>query len=732
CLDRDAPSIACSSDRNPGPAAAAGNLAYVIYTSGSTGRPKGIGVSHRAIARLVLNTDYVVLGPDDRVAQVSNTSFDAATFELWGALLHGARLVGIPKDVTIEPRALAAALRAEEITTLFLTTALFNQTAKEDPAAFGGLRHLLFGGEAVDPGWVREVLGRRFPGRLLHVYGPTESTTFTTWQRVREVPAGARTVPIGAPIANTEVYVLDRSLAAVPVGVSGELYAGGDGLARGYAGRAQLSAEKFVPHPFAARPGRRLYRTGDLVRTLPEGRIEFLGRIDHQVKLRGFRVELGEIEAVLNRHHGVRECVVMVRDESAGGDGRGAAKRLVAYVVAAGELRPAERELREFLKKALPDYMVPAFLGFLDALPLTPNGKVDRTALDRRALPALDALRADFVAPADPTEELLAGIWAEVLDREQVGAGDNFFELGGHSLLATQVVSRMRETLGVELPLRKLFEASTLAELAGMVQSARQEARGVVLPPLVPVGRDQELPLSFAQQRLWFLDQFEPASAAYNMPSPLRLSGAVNAARLEWIFNALVRRHEVLRTSFPAVAGRPRQVIAARLELPLPLADLRSLAQERREAEARRLVAEETLRPFDLRTGPLIRSTLLRLADEDHVLLLTMHHIVSDGWSMGILSRELQALYAAALYAVSARSELPELPIQYADFAHWQRQWLTGEVLEAELAYWRAELAGAPPHLELPTDRPRPAVVSYRGRVREVALSAELAGALTA
>ncbi|MCP4657631.1 MAG: AMP-binding protein, partial [bacterium] len=291
------------------------------------------------------------------------------------------------------------------------------------------------------------------------------------------------------PIANTEVYVLDRSLAPVPVGVAGELLAGGDGLARGYVDRPQLTAEKFVPHPFAARPGERLYRTGDLVRTLPEGAIEFLGRLDHQVKLRGFRVELGEIEALLNRHRGVRESVLVLRDEiSGGGD---ALKRLVAYVVAAVEPPPAVRELREFLKQALPDYMVPAVVVYLDALPLTPNGKVDRAALGRRAAPAREALGDDFVAPGDPTEELVAGIWAEVLQREEISAGDNFFELGGHSLLATQVVSRIRESFGVELPLRKLFEASTLAELARMVESARQEMRGLAPPPLVPVGRDQ-------------------------------------------------------------------------------------------------------------------------------------------------------------------------------------------------------------------------------------------------
>ncbi|MCP4660219.1 MAG: amino acid adenylation domain-containing protein, partial [bacterium] len=729
-LDRDAPAIARRSDRNSAPAAGARHLAYVIYTSGSTGRPKGSGVSHRAVARLVVNTDYVAFGPDDRVAQASTTSFDAATFELWGALLHGTRLVGITKEVAIEPPAFAAALRAEGITVLFMTPALFNQMAKEDPAAFRDVRNLLVGGDVADPGWMREVLagaGRGFAGRLLNAYGPTENTTFTTWQRVRAVPAGARTVPIGSPIANTEVYVLDRSLEPVPVGVAGELYAGGDGLARGYAGRAQLSAEKFVPHPFAARPGERLYRTGDLVRYLPEGAIEFLGRIDHQVKLRGFRVELGEIEAVLNGHGNVRESVVLVRDEIAAGDGRRSPARLVAYVVAGGEPLPAVRELREFLSQALPDYMVPAVVVFLDALPLTPNGKVDR-----RALPAPAASEilpeGELAAPGNPTEELLAGIWGEVLGVGGVGVHDDFFELGGHSLMATQLASRVRETFAVELPLRKIFEAPTVAELAAIIEAAQLEQRGLRIPPMVPVARDQELALSFAQQRLWFLYQLEPETPAYNVSAAVRLSGAVDAGIIERIFNEVVRRHEALRTTFTTAAGRPIQVIAERLRLPLPVADLDRLPEPRREAEARRLAGEEAQRPFDLAVGPLVRLTLLRLAEQDHVLAMTMHHIVSDGWSMGIFIRELSVLLEA--FSQGNPSPLAELPLQYADFAHWQGQWLAGKVLEAEMAYWRVELAGAPRYLDLPTDRPRPAVVGYRGRIRELALSAELSGAL--
>ncbi|MCP4664328.1 MAG: AMP-binding protein, partial [bacterium] len=561
------------------------------------------------------------------------------------------------------------------------------------------------------------------PGRLLHVYGPTESTTFTTWQRVREVPAGARTVPIGSPIANTEVYVLDRSLEPVPVGVAGELLAGGDGLARGYAGRAQLSAEKFVPHPFAARPGERLYRTGDLVRTLPEGSIEFLGRIDHQVKLRGFRVELGEIEAVLSSHGGVRESVVLVRDEIAQGGGPA---RLVAYVVADREPRPAVRELRQFLNKDLPDYMVPSAFVFLDALPLLPNGKVNRRALPAPA-PSEVSPEGEFVAPGNPTEELLAGIWEEVLGVTRVGVHDNFFELGGHSLMATQVASRVRETFAVEVPLDKLFEAPTLSELAAIVDAAQLGKRGLEAPPMVAVARDRKfrdgVPLSFAQQRLWFFHQWEPGSSAYNIPATVRLSGAVAAAIIERIFNEVVRRHEALRTTFTTSGERPVQVIAERLRLPLPVADLERLPEPRRRAEARRLADEEAQRLFDLTVGPLVRVTLLRLAEEDHVLLVTMHHIVSDGWSMGIFIRELSVLFEA--FSLGNPSPLAELPLQYADFAHWQRRWLSGEVLEAEAAYWRERLVDAPV-LELPTDRPRPPSSTSRGAHLSLALPAGL------
>jgi amino acid adenylation domain-containing protein len=463
CLDSEWERLSQAPEGNPRSPVTPTNLAYVMYTSGSTGTPKGISIPHRAISRLVFNTNYIQLEPTDSVAQASNSSFDAATFEFWGALLHGAQLVGISKEVTLSLQDFAAQLQEEGISALFLTTALFNQLAREVPEAFRSVRHLMFGGEAVDPQWVREILKNDPPERLLHVYGPTESTTFATWYLVQEVPEGATTVPIGRPIANTQVYILDRQLRPVPIGVPGELYIGGDGLARDYFHRPDLTAEKFLPHPFSGEPGGRLYKTGDLVRYLPEGSLEFLGRLDHQVKVRGFRIELGEIEACLGGHPGVREVVVLAREDSPG------EKRLVAYVVGKEGLAPSVSELRGFLKERLPEYMVPsAFVG-LPALPLTPNGKVDR-----KALPAPEGrgVAEGYVPPCTPTEELLAGIWAEVLRQERVGRHDNFFALGGHSLVATQVIAQLSQVFPVKLPIHTLFAGPTVAELAEAVEMA--------------------------------------------------------------------------------------------------------------------------------------------------------------------------------------------------------------------------------------------------------------------
>ncbi len=706
------------------PPAGAASLAYVIYTSGSTGAPKGVAVTQRAVVRLIEETDYVELGQGDRIAQLSNVSFDAATFEIWGALLRGGTLVGVPQETLLSPRGLARFLAEERIGVLFLTTALFNQVAREAPEAFGGLRYLLFGGEAADPGVVRRVLASAPPERLLHVYGPTENTTFSTWFRVEEVAEDAVTVPIGRPIANSRLYLLDRRLEPVPLGVTGELYLGGDGLARGYLNRPELTAERFVESP--ALPGERLYRTGDLARLLPDGSVEFRCRADQQVKLRGFRIELGEIEAALAEHAGVAEAAVVLREDLPAGRG------LIAYVASepGGDLSAAA--LRVHLATKLPEYMVPAHVVPLAALPLTPNGKVDRRWLAEQG-PLADERQAGGAAagqaPRTPAEELVAGIFAELLGVEGPGAEADFFELGGHSLLATQFASRLREAFAVELPLRAIFEQPTVAGLARAVDDAARAERGLPVPPLAPAPRDGELPLSFAQQRLWFIHQMSPESPAYNMALPLQVDGALDVALLSRVLSEVVRRHETLRTRFVASGGRPLQAIDPPAARPLPVVDLRGLPAAALAAEAARLQREEAVRPFDLARAA-VRMVLLRLGEESWVAFLTMHHIVSDGWSMGVLVGEVSALYRAL--SEGGDSGLPELPIQYADFAAWQRGWLAGEVLSGELGYWRGRLAGLPALLELPFDRPRPEVQGFHGASVAVALPRGLSRDLAA
>ncbi|WP_163996532.1 non-ribosomal peptide synthase/polyketide synthase [Pyxidicoccus caerfyrddinensis] len=680
-------------------------LAYIIYTSGSTGRPKGVAVHHQAIVRLVMETDYVRLTPEDRVAQLSNTSFDAATFEVWGALLCGARLVLVPRDTSLVPADLAKAVRDGGITTLFVTTALFNRMAREYPEGFGTAKHVLFGGEASDPEAVRRLLEVGAPRRLLHVYGPTETTTFATWHRVESVDAGVRSIPIGRPLANTTGYVLDAALRPVPRGVVGEFYLGGDGVARGYHERPDLTAEKFIPDPFSKVPGARLYRTGDLVRLRASGDIEFVGRVDHQVKLRGFRIELGEIETALQAHPDVTEAVVLVREEH--GD-----RKLVAYLMAPEGKVPAPSALREHLSRTLPEYMVPAAFVTLPAWPLNANGKVDRKALPApTGADAATTLTAGD-APRTPVQQLVADAFATVLGLPAVGLSDDFFALGGHSLLATRVVSRVRSSLGFEFPLRMLFEASTPGRLAERIETLG--LTGTRLPPLVTTSRERPLPLSFAQQRLWVVDQLMPGDASYNMPVALWLTGTLDVESLRRAFEALVHRHEVLRTTFAVGQdeGQPVQVIHPPARFELAGVDLSSLSDAEARAEVQRRAMEDARAPFSLAEGPLMRTSLLKLGEHAHVLMLNTHHIISDGWSVGVLVRELGALYVA--FHAGQPSPLPELPVQYADYAVWQRGWLQGEVLDSQLGWWKQQLAGLEP-LELPTDFPRPAVRRQRG-----------------
>jgi amino acid adenylation domain-containing protein len=1057
CLDTEWDAvIAPFSTADPDIVSAPDDLAYIIYTSGSTGRPKGVAIPQQAIVRLVRNTNYIDLTPEDRIAQVSNASFDAATFEIWGAWLNGGELIGITKDIVLSSRDFANELREQSITAIFLTTALFNHLAKEEPGAFATINHLMFGGEASDPRWVQSVLDNNPPRRLLHVYGPTESTTYASWLLVESVRKQAKTVPIGKPLANTTLYVVDKHFQQVPIGAPGELCIGGDGLAQQYWKRPRITAEKFIPDPFSPTPGARLYRTGDLVRLLPGGAVEFLGRIDFQVKIRGFRVEMGEIETLFKQHPTVQDALVTVYEETPGN------RQLVAYFTSKGAQSEVS-ELRRYLKAQLPEYMVPAFFIPLEAFPINPNGKVDR-----RALPRPEAARSEldrsFVAPRTAVEHYLARKWQEVLGLERVGIYDNFFEIGGNSLQAAVLINRLQEDLEETAHVRALFMAPTIAELAlymgeyyphtvaritgeepaTAVESALAEKFGdlrvvegvtpakvqqirALIPPLpahpdgdpaeknppavfllspprsgstllrvmlegspdlfappeldllsfntlaerrgafsgeyafwlegpiraimeiqgcdveeaqaimagfeqqgmstrrfyrqlqewvgdrllvdktpvyaldmhileraesdfagaryvhlmrhpygsvysfiearldqlffrhshpfalrelaelvwiishqniqqflqripaerqhlvrfedlvrhpqpvmrdlcrflgidlhpamllpydgdkmtsgvaegkqmvgdfkfylrsridpeaadrwrkfhsedflsdvawevgaqlgyhpdaptptavstaarqekiTPIPRDGELPLSFAQQRLWFLDQFESGTALYNVPAAVRLNGVLDVRALGRALNTIVARHEVLRASYTAVDGRAQQIIHPYAFISLPIIDLQDLSVADQEARVDELAADDARRPYDLSQAPLLRATLLRLDAEDHVLLLNLHHIVSDGWSIGVLIQEIAVLYAAFAADPTAASPLPELPVQYVDYAHWQRNWLQSGVLERQLAYWEQQLGGAPPLLELPTDRPRPPVQTQNG-----------------
>nr|WP_306464213.1 non-ribosomal peptide synthetase [Corallococcus exiguus] len=678
-------------------------LAYVMFTSGSTGRPKGVCVPHRGIVRLVRGNGFIAFGPEQVFLQAAPVAFDASTLELWGALLHGAKLVLAPPNA-LSLSELGTLLAVEGVTTLWLTAALFEQMVLHEGVSLAGVRQVLAGGDVLPVPRVREHLSRMAPDAVLvNGYGPTENTTFSTTHTLRARDTVERSVPIGRPLANSTAWVLDEHLQPLPPGLPGELYVGGDGLAWGYLQRPDLTAERFIPHPHSATPGARLYRTGDRARWHDDGTLEFLGRTDFQLKLRGFRIEPGEVEAVLRQAPDVREAVVLAREDVPG------EKRLVAYVVLGGDSADTDR-VKAHAQRQLPDYMMPSAWVALPSLPLSPNGKVDR-----KALPAPEAPRpteSTREAPRNAVEAQLAAIWAEVLHLDAVGIHDDFFDLGGHSLLATQVVSRIRAVLGVELPLGELFNAPTVAALARHLGATTSRHEHV--PPLTRAPRPPLLPLSFAQQRLWFIDQLEPGSALYNMPVALRLLGALDEAALKGSLDALMARHESLRTTFRTEAGQPVQHIHAQATVPLERVDLSALEDtEARLREAERLATAESQRPFDLERGPVIRALLIRLAPEEHVLVLHLHHIVSDGWSLGVMVRELTTLYAAL--REGRPPALPELPVQYADFALWQRAWLQGETLEAQLAWWTRQLEGAPRALELPTDKPRPAVSTQRG-----------------
>ncbi|WP_164002735.1 non-ribosomal peptide synthetase, partial [Pyxidicoccus caerfyrddinensis] len=718
CLDSEWLEVSRQPESRPEPLASPEALAYVIFTSGSTGRPKGAMNSHRGVVnRLLWMQQEYGLTPADTVLQKTPFSFDVSVWEFFWPLLTGARLVVARPGGHQEPTYLARLIAEERVTTLHFVPSML-QVFLEEPGLEGctTLKRVVCSGEALPLELAQRCL-QRLPAAGLHnLYGPTEAAVDVTYYPcVRDEPH--RSVPIGRPVANTQIRLLDAHLRPVPIGVPGELFIGGVQVGRGYLGRPELTAERFIPDAFSDTPGARLYRTGDVARWLADGEIEYLGRADFQVKVRGLRIELGEIESALEQQPAVQQAVVMAREDRAGD------KRLVAYVVGRGGPEAVEvSALRERLHEKLPEYMVPSAFVVLAAFPLTPSGKVDRKALP---IPDAASSASEYVAPRTTTEEKLAALWTEVLRLPRVGVKDHFFEAGGHSLLATQLISRVRGAFGVELSLRAVFEAPTLEAFARRLDAAAPTHASA---PLVPVSRTGALPLSFAQQRLWLVDQLDPNSPAYNIPAALRISGALDTEALRRTFEALVHRHESLRTTFREDSSAPVQVIAPPAAVPLDVVDLRHLPEDAREAEARRLATAEALRPFHLSTGPLLRASLLRLKAHEHVLLVTMHHIVSDGWSLGVLVRELVALYGA--FSSGRPAALPPLPVQYADYAVWQRQWLKGEVLERQLGWWRKQLEGAPAALELPTDFPRPPVRSFRGDAVPVLLP--ISKALTA
>jgi amino acid adenylation domain-containing protein len=690
--------------------------AYVLFTSGSTGEPKAVCVPHRAVIRLVCGVDYVRLDARTRFLQLAPLAFDASTLEIWGPLLNGGTVVMHPEDLPAFAD-LGRTIAAQRVTTAWLTASLFNQIVTAAPKILRPLRELLTGGEALSVPHVVRALAELPETTLINGYGPTETTTFaTTFTIPRDFDPAARRVPIGRPIPNTQVYVLNDLGQPQCIGVPGELFVGGDGLALGYLGDDQLTTTRFVSDPFSGRPGARLYRTGDRVRWLPDGTLDFIERCDRQVKIRGFRIEPGEVEWVLAHHPAVHEAFVTAPENEAG------ERRLVAYVV----LQPCHSadELRRFLQDRLPDYMVPSALVQLETLPLTPSGKVDR-----RALLAPDVFRPEpetiYVAPRNPFEEQLASIWCEVLGMERVGVHDHFFALGGHSLLAMRVIARISSALEVDLPVRKLFESPTIAELSREIERLRSGGARSHGTALFGVERNQRTrpPLSFAQQRLWFLEQMEGELTAYNMPFAWRLRGTLHTEALRRALEAVVHRHEPLRTTFALVDREPKQVIGPIEHFELPLEDLSSSASELQEAEVVRRCRLEAERPFDLSGDRMLRAALLRLAAHEHVLLLTIHHIASDGWSLGVLWRELERLYEA--YCRGANPDLPPLPVRYADYAMWQQNELQGQRLDWLQQYWREQLHGA--HvLELPTDHPRPPALTYQGARHDFDLKEEL------
>ena len=680
--------------------------AYTIYTSGSTGLPKGAIIRHDgAINHIYAQFDALELQPGFSFLQSAPASSDISVWQFLAPILFGGKTVIADKETICNPDRLFELIKQKKLTLVELVPVVLSSLLDYisqlsfQERSLPDLQCMMITGEYVGVELVNRWLSLYPEIKVANAYGPTEASDDITQYIINEpLPANQKTVPIGKPLANNNIYIVDSQMQLQPIGVPGEICVAGIGVGDGYWRNETKTKASFVPNPFVVGANCRspIYKTGDLGRWLPGGNIEFLGRIDHQVKIRGFRIELGEIEAILSQHPTVSSSVVILREDTPED------KRLVAYVVRDKNNLSDELPiiLRNFLKAKLPEYAIPSNFIFLDALPLTPSGKVDR-----RSLPAPESDRQNReksdILPRTPTEEVIAGVWSQVLKTDCVSINDNFFDRGGHSLLATQLISRLRQIFQIELPLRYVFEFPTIAELARGVESIKQSQNVLEIPPLVPVSRNGNLPLTYAQKGLWFIHQLNPDLPIYNSPAAVRLTGSLNIPAFEKTLNEILRRHEALRTRFALVEGKPVQIILPDLTLKIPVISLEDLPETEREGEFLRLADKEVKLPFNLENPPLIRVTLLKLSATDYVALFTMHHIATDGWSIAILIQELSTLYEAFSTELTTPSLLPELTIQYADFAHWQRQWLQGEVLTERLNYWKQQLAGIPTSLNL-------------------------------
>jgi len=730
-LDKDWSEISKRPDANLMEQPLPEDLAYVIYTSGSTGNPKGAMIEHRNLSNYLLALDHELhLSRDDRYLHTASIAFSSSRRQLMLPLSQGAAVVIANSDERKDPAALFQMIKDRGVTVMdavpsfwrSCTTTLASLESNQRKALLdNGLRLMLSASEPllsdIPHIWKTEF---HHPAQHVHMFGQTETAGIVCAYRIPEnLKPEVTSVPIGNPIANTEIFVLDEEQNPCPPGVAGELYIGGAGVGRGYVNRPELTDEKFIPHPFNGREGARLYRTGDWARCNAEGQIEFAGRRDQQVKLRGFRIELGEVEAALARHPSIRESVVIARDS-------GAEKRLLAYFVA-DESGLKIAELRTFLSAELPDYAVPSAFVQLEALPLSANGKVDRLALpepeDLRS-----ALSSEFVAPGSDIEERLAEIWGDVLRMESVGVHDNFFELGGHSLLAARIVARVRHTFAVDLSLRTLFDGPTVAQLAAYLANASGSANAC--RSIAPANRNGRVPLSFTQQQFWLLGLSEPNSSAYNVRTAINIRGALDGNTLRRALDTVVQRHEILRTNIVIIEGEPVQVIAPAMTVPIELSEIEGLSETKREEEIQRVLAAEAETPFNLSDGPLLRAELIKLGQDEHLLVLTIHHIICDAWSVRVLLSELISLCQS--YLDGQEATLPELAIQYADFAIWQRTLLEDPAMESSLQYWKQELAGASPKLDLPTDYPRSALPAIKGAGASIQLPASLSEAIKA